>query len=146
MARIDWVRMRLENWARWCSQQSNGALGYPRQSTFVNLAARARRAEAVIPTDNIEAAETNEAVESLKMTQSHLYLVLTYVYAKGLPRHLVARRMCRAESTIKRNLEDADHAIALWLHERARNRDRLRAQAEAKAVLRGRIVEGADID
>lgn len=146
MARIDWVRMRLENWARWCAQQSSGALGYPRQSPFVSLAARGRRAEAQIPVDNIEAAETNEAVESLKLTQSHLYHALTLTYAKGLPRHLVARRLCRAESTIKRNLEDGDHAIALWLHDRAKRRERLREQVAAQAAMRARASVDAEVD
>ena len=53
--------------------------------------------------------------------------MLTLLYAMGLPRHLVAIRMCRAESTIKRQLEDADHAIARWLQDRKAMADMRRA-------------------
>lgn len=125
MARIEWVRHRLENWARWCVQSDSGGLGYPSQSAFARLGGTtAGRGESVVPLCSIDACEIQQAVDSFKGTQSHLYLVLTLIYAKGLPRHLVAKRMCRAESTIKRNLEDADHAIAHWLTERKRARDR----------------------
>lgn len=125
MARIEWVRHRLERWAAWCSQQDAGALGYPKQSAFARLGGKGSRAEAVVPISSIEASETNDAVDSLKMTQSHLYLVLTLTYAQGLPRHLVAKRMGKAESTVRRNLEDADHAVSRWLGERRAVIDRL---------------------
>ena len=125
MARIEWVRHRLENWARWCAQQDNNGLGYPKQSAFARLGGKGSRSEAVIPISSIEASETDAAVKSLQLTQSHLYLVLTLHYAQGLPRHLVARRMSRAESTVKRNLEDAERAIARWLHERKESRQAL---------------------
>ena len=125
MARIEWVRHRLENWARWCVQSDNGGLGFPRQSAFARLGGTsAGRGESHVPLSSIDACEIQAAVDSFKGTQSHLYLVLTLIYAKGLPRHMVAKKMCRAESTIKRNLEDADHAIAHWLTERKRARDR----------------------
>lgn len=127
MARIEWVRHRLERWAVWCSQQDAGALGFPKQSAFARLGGKGSRAEAVVPISSIEAAETNDAVESLKGRQSHLYLVLTLIYAQGLPRHTAAKRMGRAESTVKRNLEDADHAIARWLGERKEMADKLKA-------------------
>ena len=88
-----------------------------------DLGGKGSRAESVIPLDSLDASETNSAVESLKLTQSHLYLVLTLIYAKGLPRHLAAKKMCRAERTVKSNLEDADRAIARWFGARdeARN-------------------------
>lgn len=118
MARTEWVRARLENWARWCAQQENSGLGYPTQTAFARLGGKGTRAEVALPIMALEAAETDQAVKSLQFTQSHLYQMLTLLYAKGLPRHLVALRMCRAESTIKRQLEDADHAIARWLQDR----------------------------
>lgn len=118
MARLEYIRTRLENWARWCQQQDNNGLGYPSQSAFARLGGKGSRAEAVIPVLAIEAAETDQAVKSLRLNQSHLYQMLTLYYAQGLPLHLVAKRMCRAESTIKRQLEDADHAIERWLQDR----------------------------
>lgn len=115
MARIKWVEHRLENWGRWSAQRESGALGYPRQSTFARMAPSGGRNEASVPVSDLDAAEIDDAVMSLQLTQSHLYLVLTLTYAKGLPRHQVAKRMCRAESTISANLGDADRAIARWL-------------------------------
>lgn len=111
-------------------QQDCGGLGYPKQSAFARLGgSRDTSGESYVPVNSIEASETNEAVDSLKMTQSHLYLVLTLTYAQCLPRHLVAKRMCRAESTVKRNLEDADHAVARWLDDRKLARENIRANA-----------------
>lgn len=118
MARIDWVRDRLEEWARWSAQSDGGGLGYPSQCAFVRLGGSGGQRESVIPTNSINAAETDRAVSSLQLSQSHLYLVLKLHYAKGLPRDRVARQMCRAESTIKRNLEDADHALARWFDDK----------------------------
>lgn len=125
MARIEWVRARLENWARWCAQQENSGLGYPTQTAFARLGGKGTRAEVALPILSLEAAETDQAVKSLQFSQSHLYEMLTLLYARGLPRHQVAIRMGRAESTIKRQLEDADHAIARWLQDR-------KAQADAR--------------
>lgn len=118
MARIEWVRHRLDEWSRWCNQQDSGGLGYPGQSSFTRLGVSGGRGESVVPTISIQASETNTAVESLKGTQSHLYVVLTLTYARGLPRDQVAKRMARAESTVRRNLEDADHALARWFNDR----------------------------
>jgi DNA-binding transcriptional regulator LsrR (DeoR family) len=62
-------------------------------------------------------------VKALRFSQSHLYLVLTLTYAKGLPRNQVAKRMARAESTISANLEAADRAIARWLDDKREAQD-----------------------
>lgn len=115
MARIEWVKHRLENWARWCQQSESGSLGYPKQSAFTRLGSSGGRNEGALPISDLEASETDDAVKSLQFTQSHLYEAVTLTYAKGLPRHLVAKRMCRGESTISKNLEDADHALKRWL-------------------------------
>jgi len=124
MARIEWVRHRLENWSRWCMQSSSGGLGYPTQTAFARLGISGGRQDDGIRVQSIEASETDDAVKSLQFTQSHLYQVLTLTYAKGLPRHLVAKRMSRAESTISSNLGDADRAIARWLDDRKAIKDK----------------------
>lgn len=118
MARIKWVEHRLENWGRWSAQCESGALGYPRQSPFARFAPSGGRNEAAIPVSDLDASEIDDAVQSLQLTQSHLYMVLTLTYAKGLPRYQVAKRMGRAESTISANLGDADRAIARWLDDK----------------------------
>lgn len=127
MARIEWVRARLENWARWCAQQDGGGLGYPSQTAFARLGGKGSRSEAVVPISSLDASEIDSAVKSLRLTQDHLYKVLTLTYAQGLPRHLVARKMGRAESTISANLEAGDRAIARWLQ------DKREAQQAAEA-------------
>ncbi len=128
MARIEWVKSRLENWARWCAQQEVGALGYPSQTTFARLAAPGG-GNAAVPIMALDASEMDDAVQSLRFSQPHLHLVLVLTYAKGLPRHQVAKRMARAESTINANLEAADRAIARWMD------DKRQAQADAKRSL-----------
>ncbi len=123
MARIEWVKQRLENWARWSQQTESGALGYPKQSAFARMGPSGGRNEGMVPVSDLEASETDDAVKSMQFTQSHLYLVLLLTYARALPRHVVARRLCKAESTVSRNLEDADRVIARWLDDKliARN-------------------------
>ena len=124
MARLEHIRLKLENWAKWCEQKGSGGLGYPSQSPFARWGMPAGPMEATIPLINEDALEINEAVDSLQFTQSHLYLVLQLTYAKGLPRHLVAKRMSRAESTISKNLEDADRALDRWLSDKQAQRQR----------------------
>lgn len=119
MARIEYIRHRLEEWGRWCQQSESGALGFPSQSAFARMGPSTGRNEAVVPTIALQASEIDDAVKSLQLTQSHLYMVVTLTYAKGLPRHLVAKRMARADSTIKANLAAADHAISRWLEDKA---------------------------
>ncbi|PQA78701.1 antiterminator Q family protein [Rhodoferax sp. TS-BS-61-7] len=119
MARIEYIRHRLEEWGRWCQQSESGALGYPSQSAFARMGPSAGRNESVVPTIALQASEIDDAVKSLQLTQSHLYLVVKLTYADGLPRHLVAKRMARADSTIKANLAAADQAISRWLEDKA---------------------------
>lgn len=131
MARIPEIKNRLENWARWSQQTAGGALGYPKQTSFARLAPSGGRSEGWLPVLDLEASETDAAVKSLQFTQSHLYLALTLTYAKGLPRHLVAKRMCRAESTIAKNLEDADYAIKRWLDDKQAAKHKMASAAKS---------------
>ena len=118
MARIEWVRHRLEEWARWSQQSESGALGFPSSSPFARMGPSTGVRESTVPTSALSASETDDAVKALQLTQSHLYLAVSLTYAKGLPRHLVAKKMGRAESTISRNLEDADRVLARWFEDR----------------------------
>jgi hypothetical protein len=119
MARIDWVKAKLENWGRWSMQSESGALGYPSQSPFYRFSAPVGAAAgASVPVQSLDASEVDRAVSSFRLTRSHLYLVLTLTYAKGLPRHQVAMKMGRAESTISANLCEADRAVAAWFEEK----------------------------
>ena len=120
MARIEWVKHRLENWALWKEREARGGLGYYTQSAFLNEAATTDRyRESIIPIDDVDASVTNQGVESLQPARSHLYLTLQCIYPKGLGIKETARRLARAESTIRLQLEQADAALAQWFRERA---------------------------
>lgn len=125
MSRIKWVERRLENWGRWCAQSTAGSLGYPRQAAFARLSPSGGGGDWRVPIHDLDASEIDAAVTSLKLSQSHLYLVLVLTYARGLPRHQVARAMGRAESTVNANLGAADVAISRWLSAR---KDEIKAQ------------------
>lgn len=120
MARIESIRQRLRNWAAWAIKRDSGGMGYP----TINILAKQMGGghSDGIPVNDVEAAETDSAVQSFKYTRSHLYLVLTLHYIGNLQLKEVALRMGRAESTVKRNLEDADAAIRDWLVEQTEKR------------------------
>lgn len=128
MARIEWVKHRLENWALWKERESRGGLGYATQSVLLADPVDRTR-EIQLPVDEQDAALTNTAVESLRNGKGHLYLVLQYIYIQGIGVRETARKMCKAESTVKANLDHADHALSQWFGERA---DKQRAQQAAK--------------
>ena len=37
MARLQWIKQRLDNWARWARERESGSLGYPKQSAFMRM-------------------------------------------------------------------------------------------------------------
>lgn len=126
MARIDWVKYRLNNWALWKEREASGGLGFYTQSAFLNeVATSDRYRESIIPVDDVDASITNEAVESLKPERSHLYQTLQHIYPKGLGIKETARRLGRVESTIKAQLEQADRVLSDWFGERAEKRKRV---------------------
>ncbi len=126
MPRIEDMKRRLENWARWREQGASGGLGYPRQSAFVRMAPVDGSADAVIPCDEIEAAKTDEAIQTLQFTKPHLHRTATLIYLKGLSIKYAAIELGRAQSTVKANLEQLDHALQQWYTDRA---ERLQAAA-----------------
>jgi hypothetical protein len=135
MARIEWVKQRLENWALWKERERSGGLGFSTQSVLLSDPVDRGR-EMPLPVLEIEAEQTNQAVESLKLGRGHLYVTLQYIYIKGVGVKEAARRMSRAESTIKANLEQADHAIRLWFDAQAEIAARKKAAtADAKRSL-----------
>ncbi len=118
MARIEWVQLRLNNWALWKDRENSGGMGFKTQSSFLNEASTDRYRESVIPVDDIDASVTNTAVESLKDARSDLYGTLQCIYPKGLGIKETARRGGCAESTIKARLEQADKALSDWFTSR----------------------------
>lgn len=125
MARIDWVRQRLEVWARWAREREYGALGYPKRSAFLRVGSGAMGSQALSDGD---ASLTDTAVQSLRFTHPHLHKTITCYYVQGLDIKRVAQHMVKAESTIKAHLDAADHALALWFYAREET------QAKAREV------------
>lgn len=118
MARIEWVKHRLNNWALWKDRESRCGLGYATQSVLLTEAVDRYR-EAQLPVDDVDAEVTNQAVESLRDGKQHLYMTLQFIYVKGIGIKMTARMMARAESTIKANLDSADHSLSEWFNARA---------------------------
>jgi hypothetical protein len=128
MARIEWIKLRLENWALWKARESSGGLGWSTQSVLLANVVDCSR-EIPLPVDEIDAEKTNQAVESLKLGRGHLYVTLQLIYIKGLGIRETGRQMARAESTVKANLDSADHALREWFN----------AKAEADAAQRSAL-------
>ena len=122
MPRIDSIRRRLENWQRWMLEGSSSALGYPRRSAFLRMVPATSTTESVVPVDDVEAAATHDAVESLRLSQSHLYQVLQLTYLRCMTAGEAGRAMGKGASTIALYLEQADRAIEAWLVAQSRER------------------------
>lgn len=127
MARLEWVKARLDNWARWKVSERSGSMGWSTQAAFLNDPPGGGR-EAKIPIDEIEASVTNEAVESLKPERPFLYQAVQCVHALGLGVKATARRCECSESNIKALLDAADRVLATWFTARA---EKQAAQREA---------------
>ena len=115
MARIEWIKHRLDNWALWKVREASGGLGWATQSVLLANRVDESR-DSPLPIDEIDAEKTNQAVESLKLGKGHLYVTLQLIYVKGIGVRETARQMSRAESTVKANLDSADHALRDWFN------------------------------
>lgn len=65
MARIDWIEHRLLNWARWKLGANGGGLGYARVNFMALDGSRDTSAEPRIPINDVEASDTDTAVQRL---------------------------------------------------------------------------------
>lgn len=118
MARIEYIKYRLNNWALWKVRESTGGLGYATCSVLLREPVDGDR-ELRGTIEDTDAELTNAAVESLRVDRAHLHRVLYLFYIEGAGIKGAARAMLRAESTIKANLDAADHALQAWFNARA---------------------------
>jgi DNA-directed RNA polymerase specialized sigma24 family protein len=129
MARIDWIEQRLQNWTRWRMSRGSGVLGYA-SVDLTSLAdadvGRDGYVSASIPTSDVEADETDGAVQRLpsecKATVEIVYL------GQGTFREK-AVRLAVGESTVHARIGRAhrllaDHFLALQ-DKRKAERERL---------------------
>lgn len=125
MARIEDIERRLQNWARWKHGAGSGGLGYG-GGGFDGVASGSRYREAVIPTVDCEASDTDQAVQSL---ETRLRVTLHQVYLTGDSPAIDAARLGCTESAVKARVWDAHRKLAAWFSDRdtsARNeRERL---------------------
>lgn len=128
MARIEWVKARLENWALWKVRGEGGGLGWSSQSAFLNEPSGGYR-QSVIPVDEVDASVTDQAVESLKESRPSLYQVLQLVHARGIGVKATARALDCSDSNVKALLDTADRVLGTWFADRA---DRQAAAREAR--------------
>lgn len=140
MARLRHIQRRLENWAIWSSRGSGGGRGFATKSVLASeVWSRGSYNHVAIPVEDEEAWATDQAVTSLKLGKGHLFKTLDFIYLKDLGIKETAQRMQRGPSTIKAQLEQADHAIASWLEARAEEHERRRvatliSEEKAKAL------------
>lgn len=118
MARIDYIKYRLDNWSLWKVRESSGGLGYATQSVFLSEPVDGHK-ELMGTIEETDAVLTNQAVESLRPGRLHLYQTLQLIYIDGIGIKATALRMGRAESTIKANLDQSDHALSVWFRDHA---------------------------
>lgn len=120
MARIEWVKQRLDNWARWKEREQSHGLGFYSQSAFLRVAVDSGGyREASIPVDDVEARQTDDAVQSLLADHGHLHRTLVLIYLEDSGIKAAALRLVCAESTVKARLDQADHLVAAFLRMRA---------------------------
>ena len=120
MARIDYIKYRLNNWALWKARDSMGGLGFAKQSVLLTVGASGHR-ESSVPVDETDATTTNEAIDSFKPERRHLYDVVHAYYlgkCAGSPA-AVARELGKGASTISASLEQVDQALSIWFRIRA---------------------------
>jgi DNA-directed RNA polymerase specialized sigma24 family protein len=124
MARIEWVKHRLDNWARWKEREQRHGLGFYSQSAFLRVAVDGSGyRETSIPVDDVEARQTDDAVQALLTEHSHLHRTLVLIYLEDAGIRAAALRLACAESTVKARLEQADHHIATFLRLRSQEQE-----------------------
>lgn len=122
MARIEWVKQALDNWALWAERNRAGGLGYARQSAFLACVVD-RDHEVILPVDEVDASVMDKAVGALKVPAPHLFQTLMLYYIKGVGIKGTARALGRAESTVACNLGMADVKLAQWYTDRKAAQD-----------------------
>lgn len=120
--RDEWIRARLDNWARWMLSSADMALGYPRQAAFTRrIPVPSCTDSGRIPIDDVEARATHDAIEALRFEAPHLHLVLHCRYV-GDPRQPANRRrplsvaetgevMCAKPATVYAHVARACEAV-----------------------------------
>jgi predicted DNA-binding protein YlxM (UPF0122 family) len=152
MARIEYIKRRLDNWALYRARMNDGGLGFKDRNPLAAWAedvwTRTSYHGASIPHFDQEAEEIEQAVQALKLGKGHLYVTLDFYYLRDLGVNECARRMRRAVSTVHSQLDQADRWIDAWLRNLAEEKQARRVQLadNAKAQQQARVVRDAAKD
>lgn len=133
MARIEDIERRLLNWARWKLGEGGGSLGYA-GVCLTDDTSRSLYREAIIPTVDCEADETDQAVQALEPIYRRTIEVV-YVEEPSVKR--AAQLLFIAESTMKGRISEAHRRLSNWFADKAQQRRAARERVE-QAVLRAR--------
>lgn len=138
MARLEWMEHRLNNWARWRLTRGGGVLGY----AGVDLSdptpgVRDPYAPVSVPTSDVEASETQDAVNQLSPPELKRTLEVFYLGRGGI-RDKAVRLRC-AESTVYARVEQAHHQLAgiLSLKQSRARDERARVELLQRGVAAG---------
>ena len=138
MARIERIKLRLNNWALWKARSMSSGLGFKSENVLYRLGkqndvwTRSTANGVAIPHLELEAEETDQAVQAMKLNHSHLFMTLDAIYLKDWGVTETARRVGKGPSTIHSHLDQVDRYIDLWLQDAQRKRE------EKEALARGR--------
>jgi hypothetical protein len=120
MARIEWVKQRLENWALWKARERGGGLGYAAQSSFlIERVDNDRYRESKIPIDEVDAGVTDQAVTALRAALPDLHRTLDGIYVRDWGTQGAMARLGKDRSTIYAQLDQADRWLQAWFIERS---------------------------
>jgi hypothetical protein len=114
MARIPDVERRLQNWARWKQGLGSGGLGFGGSSWNME-ASGSRYREAVIPTVDCEASETDQAVQAL---DERLRSTVRQVYLTGASTRVDACVLGISPAGVDARVWEAHTRIAFWFTDR----------------------------
>ena len=133
--RIEYMRHRLDNWARWKARETGGGLGYASQSAFLNERVDRYR-EVSIPVDDVEAGVTDMAIQALKAADPDLHktLHLYYLSRDAGSAKRIGQQLGRDPSTIHAHLERSDRWLSAWLRERQARLDEQRRAMERSST------------
>jgi DNA-directed RNA polymerase specialized sigma24 family protein len=131
MARIEWIEMRLLNWARWRLMEGSGPLGYAGVNLTDPTAIVQRNpyADAPVPTNAIEAGETEDGIRQLEPDLAKA-VQAWYLRTDGLRGAL--KQTGVSESTLHQRIDRAHRRLAEWLNDR---QERARQERERVAAL-----------
>ncbi|WP_370682157.1 hypothetical protein [Comamonas sp. GB3 AK4-5] len=137
MARLPHIKQRLENWAMWRARRESHGLGFASRNMLANWMASAGEVsrysrDVTIPVLHLEAEETDEAVEAMRLGYGHLHVTLMCVYVKDLGAAGTARHMRRQPSTVYGQLDQADRWIDAYLQAKRDAKDALLQRASAR--------------